>query len=265
MEDLSFLVKQTFKDQSQDWIEEDEEGWEPEADVPSAPAKPGLFFHVDFHGGTFVIRSLLSDDLSVDIEKIKAAPEDYPTLRLLNEGRVRWHKLNYFPCEYREEAEVLHQRLGMRRFPLKEEAVCNISDPGFNFWFEKNPQGFTLHPKIKNLAPHSKRIGPLLDAKISLRRWSELAQVFGELPVAVEFRQEGGSLCFQTEEAWLSEAFEKIFLMGEFSSELSEVFKLLAKRTKELSVLETTWYFLQEAALARRFWMKVESELDYWS
>lgn len=263
MEDLSFLVKQTFR--NEDWIEEDEEGWEPETEVPTVPAKPGLFFHVDFHGGTFVIRSLLSDNLQTDIEKIKASPEEYPSLRLLQDGRVRWHKLNHFACEYREEAEVLHQRLGMRRFPLKEEAVCNISDPGFNFWYEKNDQGFTLHPKIKNLATHSKRIGPLLDAKIAIRRWSELALVFDGLPLGVEFRQEGGSLCFQSQEAWLTEAFEKVFLAGEFSGELSDVFKLLAKRTKELSVLETGWYFLQEAALARRFWMKVESELDYWS
>jgi len=199
------------------------------------------------------------------LKKLKTSPEDYPTLRLISEGRARWHKLNYFPCEYREEAEILHQRLGMRRFPVKEESVCNISDPGFNFWIEKTAHGFILHPKIKNLTSHSRRIGPILDAKIALRRWSELAQVFEALPLGIEFHQESGSLCFQAEEAWLGEAFEKIFLQGEFSSELSDLFKLLAKRSRELPVLETTWYFLQEAALARRFWKKVESELDYWS
>ncbi len=265
MDDLSFLVNQTLKGQSCDWIEADDEGWEPEVEVPLAPAKPGLFFHVDYHGGTFVIRSLLSDDLSIDLSKIKASPEDYPTLRLLSEGRVKWHKLNYFPCEFREEAEMLHQRLGMRRFPVKEENVCNISDPGFSFWLEKSTQGFTLHPKIKNLATNTQRIGPVLDFKIAQRRWSELAQVFSELPVVIEFRQESGSLCFYTEESWLNEAFESIFRNGEFTQELSDVFKLLAKRSKELPLLETAWYFLQEAALARRFWIKVESELDYWS
>jgi len=44
MEDLSFLVKQTFKDQSQDWMEEDEEGWEPEVELPLVPAKPRTLF-----------------------------------------------------------------------------------------------------------------------------------------------------------------------------------------------------------------------------
>lgn len=265
MDDLSFLVKQTYKHQSQDWMEDDEEGWEPEIQFNSLPQKPGLFFHVDHLGGTFVIRSLLSQSLAQDFERIKGAPEEYPSLRLLSDNRIQWHKLNHFECELFEEAEMLHQRLGMRRFPVKEESVCNISDPGFSLWFEKTKSGFTLHPKIKNLTPNLVRLGPLVDSKIAQRRWMELSEVMNELPLGLDLSLENGSLTFSSQESWLSEAVESVFSRGEFSAELMDVFKLLARRTKHLAQLETGWFFLQEVALARRFWIKVESELDYWS
>lgn len=265
MDDLSFLVKQTYKHQTQDWMEDDEEGWEPEIQLQTLPEKPGLFFHVDHIGGTFVIRSLLSQNLAQDFERIKTAPEDYPSLRLLSDNRIQLHKINHFECELVEEAEMLHQRLGMRRFPVKEESVCNISDPGFSLWFEKTKSGFSLHPKIKNLTPELVRIGPLVDSKIAQRRWMELSEVMNELPLGVDLSLENGSLTMSSGEAWLAEAMEGVFVEGVFSGELTDIFKLLSHKTKHLSQLETGWFFLQEVALARRFWMRVEGELDYWS
>ena len=265
MDDLSFLVNQTFKNQSKDWMEDDEEGWEPEIQISALPEKPGLFFHVDHMGGTFVIRSFLSTNLVQDFNKIRTSPEDFPSLRLLKDGRIQWHKLNHFVCELTEEAEMLHQRLGMRRFPVKEESVCNISDPGFSLWFEKSNLGFSLHPKIKNLAPNLKRLGPLVDSKIAQRRWMELSEVMNELPLGLDFSLENGSLVLASQEAWLSQAFEEVFLKGVMPVELIDIFKILSRKTKHLAQLETGWFFLQEVALARRFWLKVESELDYWS
>jgi hypothetical protein len=261
MDDLSYLVHQTYRHQEGESLLE-EEYWEPDYKTMAVPESSGIFFHVETHGGTFVIRTLVSENLKATFTRIQENPEEYPSLRLIQNGEVAWGELEWFETEHLAQAEMIHERLGQRRFPLKEESVCNISDPGFSWWLEVTPYGFSLHPKIKHLSNQLIQLGPIADMSLASRRWREMSEVFSLLPLKIEMSVENTSLSFLcTREQWLSDEIAKVFVQGIVSKELEDVFRILSKRCSSLGLLETSWYFLNEVAVTRRFWLQVTEGL----
>lgn len=274
MDDLSFLVQETMRinDLRQAGIrvedlEDGEEFWTP-VETPAAqprvaPAKPGVLFHLEHQGGTFIVRTMPSAQLAESLELITATPEDFPTLRLINDEQTQLHLLNWFACETFEEAEVIHTRLGHRRFPLREEDVCNLSDPGFSWWLEAQSGSFTLHCKMGLLRENLVRLGPLADAQIAPHRWNELSSLMAHLPLAVNVSNEGSRLTMTSsaQDAWVVDEFCRVFIEGKISSELTDIFRLMGRRGVPAGLLETSWFFLKEMSAVRQFWIEIEERL----
>ncbi|MFP5457939.1 MAG: hypothetical protein ACLGG7_04340 [Bacteriovoracia bacterium] len=270
MDDMSFLVEETFRLSDRRLmgeLEDGEETWEPQAedlDEVVVPSAPGLVFHLEQSRGTFVVRTLPTENMQLAVAAIKESPEDYPSLRFVTDVGGNFSKLRWFEFATLGEAEVVHQRVGQRRFPQREEDVCNLSDPGFSWWLEPTHDGFVIHSKMGLLKEGLTRLEPLADAQLAPYRWNVLAQILGQLPIDVEIRQENNRLVMSAQnDQWLLQEFLSIFKRGEVTQELQDVFRLLSKRGTPPALLETCWFFLTEMAAVRRFWMAVEDQLDY--
>lgn len=274
MDDLSFLVQETMRinDLRQagvrvEDLEDGEEFWTPvDSPAPVAeviPATPGVLFHLEHQGGTFIVRTMPSAQLAQSVEQITAHPEDFPTLRLIYEDQVQLHLLKWFACETLEEAEVIHKRLGHRRFPLREEDVCNLSDPGFSWWLEAKAGSFILHCKMGLLRENLVRLGPLADAQIAPHRWNELASLMAHLPLGVDVSNEGSRLTMSStgQDGWVVDEFCRVFIEGKISTELTDIFRLLGRRGVPAGLLETSWFFLKEMSVVRQFWIEIEERL----
>jgi hypothetical protein len=275
MDDLSFLVQETMRINelrqagvSVEDLEDGEEFWTP-ATVPaaqprSAPDRPGVLFHLEHQGGTFIVRTMPSANLAESVALITATPEDFPSLRLIHDEQIQLHLLSWFACETLEEAEVVHARLGHRRFPLREEDVCNLSDPGFSWWLEAKSGSFVAHSKMGLLRENLVRLGPIADAQIAPHRWNELASLLSHLPLALNVSNETSRLTMSasSQDAWVVDEFCRVFMEGKISSELTDIFRLLGRRGVPAGLLETSWFFLKEMSVVRLFWIEIEERLS---
>jgi hypothetical protein len=275
MDDLSFLVQETMRltDLRQagvhgEDLEDGEEFWTPVEAAPpqtrAAPEAPGVLFHLEHQGGTFIVRTMPSRNLAKSVALIAASPEDFPTLRLIQAEQLQLHLLKWFACETPEEAEVVHARLGHRRFPMREEEVCNLSDPGFSWWLEAQSGSFVAHTKMGKLRENLVRLGPIADPQIAPHRWNELATLLSHLPLALNVSNETSRLTMTAEpkDRWVVDEFCRVFLEGKMSSDLTDLFRLLGRRGVPTGLLETSWFFLKEMSVVRRFWIDIEELLS---
>lgn len=258
MDEMEFLVQETFR--LSHMLQEGEDvSHLPLAAVPSAP---GLLYHLQDSGPVFVVRTLVSEDLARDHARVLAHPEEFPTLRLLENGGEVRSRLRWFAVEDLAQADHVHERVGQRRFPRREEDVCNLSDPGFGWRIEESEAQFTLYGKMNWGKENLKRLGPVYDVNLAQGRWVDLATLLANLQVAVDVTSEVSKLSMSsTEASWLVEEFKRVFVDGIVSPEMRELFVILGKRKAAPALLETCWYFLQEAAAARRFWSTIQREL----
>lgn len=249
MDDMEFLVNETFRINGQK-----------DMPRPIIPHAPGVLYHLQDGAAMFVVRTLVVDDVAEGYAMVLANPEEYPSLRLLEDNGDPESRLRWFTTETRDIAQHLHERVGQRRFPKREEDVCNLSDPGFSWWMESESGKMCLHAKLHQVRDGVQRLGPLHDVNIGSVRWGELSQLLAHLPVEVEV--EVGSSKFGLAAAgapWLIEEFTRVFSEGEVSQELRELFRIMGKRGANAIALESCWFFLQEAAAVRRLWREISA------
>ena len=272
-DDLSFLVQETFRVNElrqngilEEELEDGEEFWTPAkavAQTRKLPQAPGLFFHLAQQSGTFIIRTLASANLALDHASISQHPEEYPSLRLVSAEGSELEQLDWFTCDSLEEAQMVHARVGHRRFPLREEEVCNLSDPGFSWWLESRAGSFTLYSKRSVLKAGPESIGPLADPQLAPHRWQELTSLLAQLPLELGMGMEGSRYYMSAaQDAWVVDEFSRVFREGVISPELNDLFRLLNKRGVPTGQLETCWFFLSEMAAIRRFWLAIEDRLS---
>ncbi len=273
MDDMSFLVDETYRLTELRLLgelEDGEETWDPVASVAPAPAAapvalpqaPGIIYLVEKNTGTFVVRSFVAKNLKADFAAVLNAPEDFPSLKLIEGAQPRTGELRFFECDSDLEARALHERLGQRRLPLDEEALCNLSDPGFSWWLEEEPQGFVLHSKLNSLDEKLQRLGPLMDEAAGKKSWALLATTLGLFPLGIDARVETGRFCFQSPaHPFIAEAFLRVYRDGVIGEELVDLFKLFAKKSELHADLESLWTHLSEAAATRRLWLAIQRRL----
>jgi hypothetical protein len=247
MDDMEFLVNETFSGVHAGSFRH-----------PLLPETPGVLYHLQEGASMFVARTLPVDDLALAHARVLANPEEYPTLRLLEDGGDPAERLRWFSTSTMGVAEHLHERVGQRRFPKREEELCNLSDPGFSWWLERRAGAFSLHAKMNQLKGAIVRLGPLHDVHVATARWLELGRLLAYLPLAVEVGTGTARFNMSSVEApWLVDEFARAFLEGEVGEGLRDVFRVLAKRGAPAAALESAWFFLEEAAAVRRFWLQL--------
>lgn len=267
MDEMEFLVNQTLNHFQQNFNAEkvptigEDLYFDPQDELPTAP---GVIYHIQRTASVFVIRTFVSANIRDDYRQMIIMPENYPSLRLLEGGKDKIADcLRFFIVENKYQAEIIHDQLNNRRFPKDEEMICNLSDPGFSWWMTKREQGFqvafTLSAGVDE-APL--KLGPLGDHQLAMKKFQEFSEIMSEANLPMNIENEMNRVQFGEGEDFLLEELKDIFEFGVVSDGLSDLFKILAKQFADHTQLETIWYYLNELAAIRRFWIQVQYDLN---
>ncbi len=266
MDEIEHLVDETYRHYH--------EHFEPDKKSPplvldsdleaNYPAANGLIYHIQKTASVFVIRTLVSKNIRDDFERILAAPEDYPSLRLLEGGDGELGgQLKFFMVENPSEAEIIHDQLHNRRFPISEELLCNLSDPGFSWWLTKKMAGFQISFTMSVAASaETVKIGPLGDRELALRNFLRFAELVNEAGIEMNIQNEVNRVQFNDCEEFILEELKDVFEFGVITQTFKDIFKILARKTYDFTRLEEVWYYLHELAAVRRFWIQVQYDLN---
>ncbi len=267
MDDIEFLVSETFKHFHTNYQKSEEEVVaRPEAGVlhPGLPTDPGVLYHIQKSPSVFVIRTLVSQNIREDYLKILESPEDYPSLRLVETdvNEIESH-LKFFIVENQHQAEMIHDQLNNRRFPKDEEMMCNLSDPGFSWWMTKKEGrlqvAFNLSSRVED---GTVKLGPLGDRELALKSFMQFAELLNRSGLPLLIQNEPNRVVFEEEEKLLIDDIQDLFEMGVIGTGMTDLFRLLAKKSLEDGAVESLWYYFQELASIRRFWIQIQYDVN---
>lgn len=214
------------------------------------PNNPGVVFNILWAGNTVSLRGVPTDDISAVFDRLEAG--DLSLLRRFKVSESQIETLFFFECEYKELAEILVDQLFSKRYPMEEEMVCNISDPGFSWWFINNPNGFRINFKSHKLEQAQKRmkLGPIGDIVVASIRFKKIIEHIKEfLPIQnVSINEK--SFVLESYEASnpIIDDLKNLFENGEVDIDSALMCELAS--TEKL--------FLIELATIRRFWIYLE-------
>ncbi len=267
MDEIEFLVAETFKHFQENFQKAEEA---PSANAssdlvhPGLPTEPGILYHIQKSPSVFVIRTLVSLNIREDYLKIVGSPEDYPSLRLIDEKSVDVEsRLKFFLVENHYQAEVIHDQLNNRRFPVDEEMMCNLSDPGFSWWLARKDNGLQVS---FNLSSHHDgntiKLGPLGDRELATKSFLQFGELLSQCGLSLTILNEPNRVVFEEEEKLLIDDILDLFEIGVIGNGLTDLFRLLSKKSSGDGVMESLWYYFQEIASIRRFWIQVQYDLQ---
>ncbi len=267
-DEISFLVQETFKDA------ESSQGakglfnnfFSKKENLPDEV--PGFFYHLQKKASTFVIRIYPSENLKQDYINIVNHPDLYPTLRLQEDEGTLEEKLKFFECDRIEIAKNIKQHLGNKRFPIFEERVFNVSDPGDSWWLSQDGNTVNIHFKLSRTQSVANlvKLGPLGESKRYLETFGKLGGYFNMIFPIADYSSAHGQLsitCSENENYYF-DLFKQLLEFGETSHDFWEYLRKLevdSQHREYLDSLQKANYFLMELGFIRHFWKKIEEEL----
>ena len=220
---------------------------------------PGIVFYLEMGANTFCLRAIATDNRRETLHQIKQRNSD--VLRVL---KLDSHKEDFsfetFPTPSKAAAEILVDHIADRRYPLREELLCNLSDPGFNWWMSTQLNSFHIFfhsygvDKTKNLIC----LGPMDDPVIACLRLAQ-AQPFLKKYFDIEdFSLKDNSFSARALFSHSSrfDCFKNLFLTGETELE-RDFFGAKGTQAKTLSL------YFQELTLKRRFWRQLTEKFEF--
>lgn len=276
MDDIQFLLSETFSHFSKNFPETDVEltnpdslsfQWENkhESEEGKLPQTHGLLYHIQKSTSMFVVRTFVSSNIRQDYELILKSPENYPSLRLidLEKDEDLSSKLRFFVVENPCHAELIHAYVNNRRFPRFEESVCNISDPGFSWWMVKKQNKFQVALTLSlSVESGMTKLGPLGDHQLALKNMSMFESLLNEVGLPLNFQMETNRFSVEgADEDLLMDDLRDLFEFGVIGADLANLFRLLAIKLPNDPRLESTWFYFEELAAMRRFWIQTFYDL----
>jgi hypothetical protein len=238
-------------------------------DVVMPDQVPGVFYHLEKKASTFVIRIFESHDLSLDYTKILNHPENYPSLRLGNEEGVEIkEQLQFFECDLFELASGIKSELANKRFPIFEERVFNVSDPGDSWWVKAESDEIKIFFKLSRTESMDSlvKLGPLGDTKRATEIFNQLYGYFKMIFPVEDYSSAHGQFSIKSEANHpMFKAFCNILTEGDSGFEFWEYLRNLEMNSSDkpfLDSLKQANLFLMELANLRRFWMRIQSQID---
>jgi hypothetical protein len=213
------------------------------------PESCGLLFYVNKSMNTFSLRLLPARNIrETHAGLLKTADHE-------NEFFLQHEKLSYFETNYYEVAEIMADQIGNRRFPIYEEDLFNVSDPGNSWWMKEDSNGMKIFFKSHALGPKNDllKIGPLGDLSVAQRRFPELVKGLKTF-IHIESCLGDDKFCeiaVSNESLDFFKEFKKIFTLGAISPEVEVAIKA--------HLNHSLYYYLQELAHLRRFWILGQS------
>lgn len=218
------------------------------------PNNPGVVYRIISSGNTFSIKGFASHNISESMEELEDGNQSY--LRSLKIENNCLDGVSYFELENFDRAEILIDQVFNKRFPTEEDVLCNISDPGFSWWYGRSEDGFRVNFRSHKFMCKGERIklGPIGDVVIACFRFEKLKEYFKyHLPIS---------------EIVLS---EKQFTLksSDFNhpilKELMQLFEkgiLMSDSILLCELDETLKYYLLELADIRKFWIEIEAKIE---
>lgn len=256
LDDISFLVQETLKEAAK-YSKIDYE-----SEIPENCS--GILFHVEKKTSTFVIRVKTCDDLARDYKEISENPSSFPSLRLEEDS-----KLSFFPCDSLQIAELIKRRFANKRFPMFEEHILNVSDPGDSWWMDTHDKGIRINLKLSrtNNIDQLVKLGPLGDAEDSGKTFSELRGYFQMLFSLGDFSSNSNyfEMCAEDINHPAFIGFKELLLNGEASYEFWEQLRCLENRYADSEFSESLKeanHFIVELSQLRSFWIEVQNQIE---
>ncbi|GEM_PF-1184609 len=276
MDDIQFLLTETLSHFDKNFSELDSENtnhddftfdWQnggAEEKEDALPESAGLFYHIQKSTSLFVIRTFVSENIRKDYADILKNPENYPSLRLMeNEATETSEKLRFFVVENTCHAEIIHEYVKNRRFPRFEENICNISDPGFSWWMVKKTNRFQIALTLSLSASDNMiKLGPLGNHQIALRRMGDFESLLNDVGLPLNFQMETNRFAVDGDsDDVLMDDLRDLFEYGVVGADLANLFRMLAHKLSKDPRVETTWIYFEELAAMRRFWIQAFYDL----
>jgi hypothetical protein len=274
-DDLEYLVNETMNHKvvNSEFLFTDSFELSTESDphnqqiIDEIPNCPGLIYNIQKNSTSFLIRSFIATDLCDSLASIRKTPEDYPRLRLIEDGEANFSNLRFIETESIEQGKVLQREISNKRFPFYEENFCNISDPGFTWWLKEDQSSFEILFSLSHTHDMSNmiKIGPLGDTALATKKFREFYFFFSTIfPIAdYSVGRSHFKISAIAEKPGLFKDLMNLFKTGEVSIELvlrlEEVERLL--KDNQINSFTVAKDYLLELAAVRRLWDKIQEEL----
>lgn len=226
------------------------------------PESSGVLFILDQSGPTFCLRGKAVNNIKSEIEALKTSPDnlvDFFRVETIQEALEMFEdRLLFFETETLALAEVVIDQLFNRRFPIQEDMLCNLSDPGFSWWLKCSTHSMNLYFRSHgiNRAQELIKLGPVGDRKIASMRFNQLKETLIEHMNLENFKcsDKGISLEVQAQGLPYFQEWLDFLRRGVMPDRLLE---RLAKQPQK-----TLYYYVRELATLRQFWLEVEGQLE---
>lgn len=173
---------------------------------------------------------------------------------MLRSGHLR--NIYWFETPNLFLAEIIKDQMVNRRFPYCEDMVCNISDPGFSWWFDYSSLHIQVYFKSHGI-DRSERLfslGPMGDRKIAHLRLSELTQLLNSFMIIEDLQISEKGLRINIKD----EHESKMHLRSWVDYFLSGQMPMMAANLEVMD--DPLWYYLTELSILRNFWCFLENE-----
>lgn len=232
--------------------------------VASYPETPGIIYRIDSGSSTFCVRGYTALNIKEAFSELNHSHSTKrPILKLGHEDDTS--AIMFFETKTFELAEAVREQIINRRFPHQEDAVCNISDPGFSWWMDVSgsEDNSLKHGRFEiffrshgiNRADKYIQLGPIGDGGVAALRMNQARTLLrSSFPIS-EFSCDDKSFTVASQKpdhlSFIS--FKNIFLEGSNNTELENF--------PDNSIGRTLYYYFHELAIVRKFWIEVKTKL----
>ena len=218
------------------------------------PETPGVVYNILWAGNTVSLRGVPTDNIRGVFDHLQTG--DRVLLKKIKIDENQIDTLFFFECDHLEQAEVLVDQLFLKRYPMEEELVCNISDPGFSWWYLRTDCGFRVNFKSHKTenGSHRLKLGPIGDVMVASVRLAKIIEHIKEFMPIQEVKISEKSFVLESSEVIhpIIEEFKAIFESGLIEEDSAMLCEL--PMTEKL--------FLLELAAIRRFWLNLEKTVS---
>lgn len=220
------------------------------------PEGPGVIYKIDNGLSTFCVRGFSAANIREAFEEIQdKASSKRIILKLDKEAGTE--QVQFFETKSFELAEAIREQIVNRRFPHQEDALCNLSDPGYSWWMNLQPHGFEIFFRSHGINRAEKyiQLGPIGDGAVAALRMNQARTLLrSSFPISEYSCDDKSFTVASTKPEHLSfVSFRNIFLEGANQTELENF--------PDNSVGRTLFYYFHELAAVRKFWIEVKSKL----
>lgn len=241
-----------------------EENIAPPVYVSLFPETPGVIYKIHNGPSTFCVRGYTTTNIKEAFKDLNDTESTKrPILKLSHDDD--FSSVLFFETDTFELAEAVREQIINRRFPHQEDAVCNISDPGFSWWMDESSlsengikQGrFEIFFKSHGINRADKyiQLGPIGDGSVAALRMNQAKTLLrSSFPIS-EFSCDDKSITVASQKpdhlGFIS--FKNIFLEG--------INNTTMENFPDNSMGRTLFYYFHELAIVRKFWIEVKTKL----